>query len=117
LVKSDGQLDKVLHEHTQRGLFVARLELSEGIDCLIIMIEDMVKFEAIGLLLKHSYLLVVFHHAGVAVIRLPIDLVDNKLRVALDVKPLDPELGGDAQAVDEGLILRHIVTQKCCRIT
>jgi hypothetical protein len=36
-------------------------------------------------------------------------LIDDKLRVAVDVKPLDQELGNDAQAIDEGLILCHIV--------
>jgi hypothetical protein len=41
----------------------------------------------------------------------PHDLVDNELRVATDVEPLDPDLGGDVQAIDESLIFRHIV---CC---
>jgi hypothetical protein len=36
-------------------------------------------------------------------------LVDDELRVAADVKPLNPELGGDAQAVDQCLIFYHIV--------
>jgi hypothetical protein len=39
----------------------------------------------------------------------PHDLVDEELRVTVDVKPLDPDLGGDAKAMDEGLILHHIV--------
>jgi hypothetical protein len=56
----------------------------------------MMKFEAIELRFELSYLLAVYHHAGVAAIRLPHDLVDDELRVAVDVKPLDPDLGGDA---------------------
>jgi hypothetical protein len=32
---------------------------------------------------------------GVTIIRLPYDLVDDEIRVTMDVKPLDPELGGD----------------------
>jgi hypothetical protein len=36
-------------------------------------------------------------------------MVDDELRVAADIKPLDPELGCDVEAVDEGLILHHIV--------
>jgi hypothetical protein len=36
-------------------------------------------------------------------------LVDDKLRVTADVKPLDIELSGDTQAIDEGLVLCHIV--------
>jgi hypothetical protein len=36
-------------------------------------------------------------------------LVDDELRVIIDVKPLNPELGGDAQAVDKCLVFHHIV--------
>jgi hypothetical protein len=36
-------------------------------------------------------------------------LVEDKLRVTADVKPLDIELSGDAQAIDEGLVLCHVV--------
>jgi hypothetical protein len=36
-------------------------------------------------------------------------LVDDKLRVTADVKPLDPELSGDVQAIDKCLVLYHIV--------
>jgi hypothetical protein len=42
-------------------------------------------------------------------VRLPHDLVDNELRITMDVKLLDPELSSDAHAVDEGLIFRHII--------
>jgi hypothetical protein len=35
-------------------------------------------------------------------------LFDNELRVTVDVEPLDPELGGDAQAVDEFVIFCHV---------
>jgi hypothetical protein len=67
------------------------------------------KFETIEILHKLSKLLSVCHRARVMTIQLPHDLVDDELRVTTDVKPLDPELGGDAQAVDKVLILRHIV--------
>jgi hypothetical protein len=69
-----------------------------------------IKYKAIEFLLKLSDLLSVCHHAGITAIRLPHDLVDDELRIVMDVKPLDPELGGDVQAVDEGLILHHIVS-------
>jgi hypothetical protein len=51
----------------------------------------------------------VYHHAGVATVRLPHYLVENELRVALDAKPLDPELDSNAQAIHNSLVLRHIV--------
>jgi hypothetical protein len=67
------------------------------------------KFKTIKLFLELSVFLSVCHHAGVAVVRLPHDLVDDELRVTADVKSLDPELNSDAQAVDEGLVLHNIV--------
>ena len=36
-------------------------------------------------------------------------MVDDQLGVAPDVKPLDTQLDGDAQAIDECLILSHII--------
>jgi hypothetical protein len=36
-------------------------------------------------------------------------MVDNELRVATDVKPLDLELGSDVQAIVEGLVFCHII--------
>ena len=37
------------------------------------------------------------------------DLVDDQLRVTVDIQPCSTELDGDAQSIDEGLILRGIV--------
>jgi hypothetical protein len=74
----------------------------------------MTKFKAIELLFMLSNLLTVCCHVGVMIVRLPDDLVDDELRVTTDVKPLDPKLDGDAQAVDEGLIVcTLLVTRKC----
>jgi hypothetical protein len=68
------------------------------------------EFKAVELLLELPNLLAVCHHAGAMAIQLPHDPVDDELRVFVDVvEPLDPELGGDAQAFDESLIFRHIV--------
>jgi hypothetical protein len=93
---------------------VARPESDKGIVHFIVSLEDMTKFKAIELLLMFSNLLTVCLHVGVMTVRLPHDLVDDELRVTTDVKPLDPKLDGDAQAVDEGLIVcTLLVTQKC----
>jgi hypothetical protein len=94
-----------------RGRFVARPKSGEGVGCFIVLSEDMMKFETIKLHRKIFYILIVCCHAGVMAVQLPHDLVDDELRVTVDVKLLDPELGSDAEAVDEGLILCHIV---CC---
>jgi hypothetical protein len=90
-------------------LFVTRPESSEGIGRLVVVSEDMMKIKTIKLLLELPYVLEVCLHVGVTVIRLPHDLVDDELRVAMHIKLLDPELGGDAEAINKGLIFRHIV--------
>jgi hypothetical protein len=95
-IESYGWLDEVLYEHAWRGLFVTRPESGKGVGHLIVASEDMMNFKTVKLLIKLSYLLEVCHHAGVATIQLPHDLVDDELRAAMDVKSLDPELGGDA---------------------
>jgi hypothetical protein len=92
----DGWLDEVMYEHARRGLSTSRPESIEGVDRLIAMSEDVMKFKVIEFLLELSYLLAVCHHEGVMAIRLPHDLVDDELKVTTNVKPLDPELIGDA---------------------
>jgi hypothetical protein len=57
--------------------------------------EDMVELETIEFLLQPPYLLPVCHHMGVVIARLSNYLIDNKLRVSMDVKPLNPKFGGD----------------------
>jgi hypothetical protein len=98
-----------LLKHAQRGWFTARPKPSKGVDCFDVSLEDMMKLETIELLLQLSNLLSVCCHAGVTVVRLPHDLVDDELRVTADVKPQDIELVGDAWAIDEHLIFYHIV--------
>jgi hypothetical protein len=69
----------------------------------------MMKLKTIELLPQFPDLLSVGHHARVVAVRVPYDLVDDKLRVTAVVKLLNPELDGDAQAVDEYLIFSHII--------
>jgi hypothetical protein len=80
-----------------------------GGGCLVISPKDVMKFKTIELFLELSDFLLVCRHPRVTVVLLPHDLVDNNLRVTADVKPLDIELGGDVLAIDEGLILHHVV--------
>jgi hypothetical protein len=108
-MKLDGGFEQVMREHAQRGWLAARPKLGDGVSYLVVSPKDLMKIETIELILKLSNLLLVCHHAGVAAVRLPHDLVDDELRVTVDVKPLDPELNDDEQSVDECLILYHIV--------
>jgi hypothetical protein len=75
---------------------VTQPEPDEGIDCFIVSSEDMMKLETIKFFLQLSYLLPVCHHMGVTTVQLSHYLIDDKLRVSVDVKPLNPEFGGDA---------------------
>jgi hypothetical protein len=87
---------------------MAQLELGDGVGYLIISPKDMVELKAIKLL-QLPNLLPVWRHSSVAAVQLPHDLVDNELKVTANIKPLDPKLDGDAQALDECLVFRHIV--------
>jgi hypothetical protein len=69
----------------------------------------MMKLETIKLLLQFPNLWTVCHHAGVMVVRLPHDLIDDELRVTMNIKPLNPKLSCDAHTIDECLIFRHVV--------
>jgi hypothetical protein len=88
---------------------MTRPKSGEGVSCLIVMSEDIMRFKTVELILELSYLPVICRHAGVTAIRFPHDLVDDELRVLADVEPLNPKHDGNAQAVDEGLIFYHIV--------
>jgi hypothetical protein len=75
---------------------MARPKPGKGVGCVIVSPEDVMKFKTIELLLYLSNLPSICRHAGVVVVRLPHDLVHNEPEVTMDVKPLDPELRGDA---------------------
>jgi hypothetical protein len=68
-----------------------------------------VELEAIKLILQLSDLLAVCGHLGVEAARLFNDLVNDKMRVTPNVESSNAQLNGDAQAVDECLILSHII--------
>ena len=44
--------------------------------------------------------------------RLLHDLIDDELRVTARVEAFDAELDGDAEATEEGLVLRHVVRRR-----
>jgi hypothetical protein len=96
-------------EHTRRGVFTAQPTPGEGVGYLIVSLEDMVELEAIELLLQLSNLLPICSHVGVAIVRLSHNLIDDELRVSADVEPLNLRFDGDAQTIDQCLILYHIV--------
>jgi hypothetical protein len=88
---------------------MARPELGEGISCLVVSPVDMVELEAVKFLLQLSYFLPICSHVGVVIVRLSRDLIDDELRVSTDVMLPNSKFGGNAQTVDQCLILHHIV--------
>jgi hypothetical protein len=69
----------------------------------------MVELKTVEFSLQLSYLLPVRSQARVTTVRLPHDLIDDELRVSVDIKPLNPKLGSDAQTVDQRLVFYHVV--------
>jgi hypothetical protein len=79
---------------------MTRPKPGEGVGYLIVSPEDMVEFETIVFLLQLPNLLLICSHVGVMIVRLSHDLIDDELRVSVDVKPLNPKFSGDVQTVD-----------------
>jgi hypothetical protein len=75
---------------------MARFEPGEGISYLVVSLEDMMEPKTIELLFQLPNLWPVCHHVGVMEVQLPHDMVDDELRVTRNVKPLNPEHGGNA---------------------
>jgi hypothetical protein len=48
-------------------------------------------------------------HFSIAAVGVFNDLVNDKLRVTTSVEALIPKLDGDAQSINQGLVLGHIV--------
>jgi hypothetical protein len=96
LLEPDRWLEQILREHARRGRFKARPELGKGVGYLIVWLEDMVELKTIELLLQLLNLLPVCSHARVVTVQLSHDLIDNKLIVSMDIKPLNPKFGSDA---------------------
>jgi hypothetical protein len=65
-------------------------DFCEFIDGLIIPTCDVVKLEAVKLVFKASYLLIVGLHLGIMAARALHDLVDYELRVTSNIKVSDP---------------------------
>jgi hypothetical protein len=57
-------------------------------------------------------LIAVGFHLRVAAVGVLHDLVNDELRVTASVEASDPQLDGDAQPVDQSLVLSHIVGRR-----
>jgi hypothetical protein len=68
-----------------------------------------VELIAVKFLLQLLNPLLVCIHPGVTTVRLSHDLVDDELRVSVDVKPLNTKFSGDVHTVDRCLVHCHSV--------
>ena len=67
------------------------------------------QLDPLEFVLKLTHLLVVCCHEGAFAGGLLHDLVNDQLRVTMDVESRSSEVDGDAQPIDEGLIFCGII--------
>ena len=72
---------------------------------IVVLLGHMMQFDPLELVLELARLLAVCCHERALARRLLHDLVDDQLQVVMDIQPRSAELNGDAQTIDEGLIL------------
>jgi hypothetical protein len=96
------------YANTPGGWLTARPERSGGVGYLIFSTDDMVELDDIKFVFQLSYLLLVCNHVGVITVQLSHDMIDDELRVSVDLKPLNPMFGGNAHALDQCLLLHQI---------
>jgi hypothetical protein len=69
----------------------------------------MVELQPIELIFQAPNFVAVGLHFPIAAVRVLHDLVNNELRVATSVEAPNPYLDGDAQSINQGLVLGHVV--------
>jgi hypothetical protein len=99
----------VAGEDAKQDRLAARRHFCQLVGCLVESSRDVVELEAIELILQLSNPLAVRGHLGVEAAQLFHDLVDDRSRVTSNVKSLNAQLNGDAQAVDECLVPSHVI--------
>src|SRR5687767_15958374 len=78
---------------------------SQLIRSLVVASSDVVELEPVELVFQAPNLIAVGFHLRVAAMGVLHDLVDDELRVTVRVEASDPQLDGDAQPVDQSLVL------------
>jgi hypothetical protein len=73
---------------------------------------DVVELEPVELVFEATHHVAVRLHLLVVAAGLLHHLIDDKLGVSPDVEALDAKFDGDAEAAEEGLVLRHIVGRR-----
>jgi len=84
-------------------------QFCEEIGGIVVLSGDMMQFDPLELVLELAHLLAVCCHEGAFARGLLHDLVNDQLRVTVDVQPRRGKLDGDAQVIDEGLVFHGVV--------
>jgi hypothetical protein len=82
---------------------------SQLVRSLVVAPGDVVELEPVELVFQAPNLIALGFHLRVAAVGVLHDLVDDELRVTASVEASDPQLDGDAQPIDQSLVLSHIV--------
>jgi hypothetical protein len=92
----DRGLELVAGKDAGRDRLLVGRHLCWCVGCFIVPSRDVVKFEAVKLVLQSVDFLAARGHLGVVATRVFHNLVDDKLQVASDIQPSDAQLDGDA---------------------
>jgi hypothetical protein len=103
---------QVSGEDVRGNRCLPRSYLSQLVRSLVVASGDVVELEPVELVLQALNLIAVGFHLWVAAVGVLHDMVDDELRATASVEASDPELDGDAQPVDQSLVLGHIVGRR-----
>ena len=100
---------EIIDEDLARRWISPSGQFCEKIGGIIVLLGDVMQLDPLEFVLELAHLLAVCCHEGDFAGGLLHDLVNDQLRVIMDVESCSVELDGDAQAVDEGLVFRGVV--------
>ena len=105
----DGWLIEIIDEDPARRQIPPSGQFCEKIGGIVVLLGDVMQLDPLEFVLKLAHLLAVCYQVGAFVGGLLHDLVNDQLQVTADVESRSAELDGDAQSVDEGLVLCGVV--------
>jgi hypothetical protein len=100
---------KIPRENIRWNRGSIRRDFREFVSSLIISARDVVELEAVEFVLKAPHLLAVGFHLRMVAARVLHDQVDHELEISTNIEVSNPELDGDTQTVNKGLVLSYVV--------
>ena len=106
---ADGRLMDIVDEDPAWGWILPGGQFCKEIDGIVVPSRDVMQLDSLELVLKLAHRLVVCYHEGAFAGGLLHDLINDQLRVTTNVESRSTKFEGDAESIDEGLVLRGIV--------